>query len=137
VLLQKTLLNIEGLGRQLYPELNLWDTAQPFLEQWLSDRYAPPTLWKRLQEESPALLEILPQLPERALNQFARQSTPQTAADPQRDAGSPLLAGVAIGVGSGLALAALTQASISHEQLAAAALLIVAGGVLTLRAGSR
>ena len=40
VLLQKTLLNIEGLGRQLYPELNLWDTAKPFLEQWVADRYS-------------------------------------------------------------------------------------------------
>ena len=41
VLLQKTLLNIEGLGRQLYPQLDLWSTAQPFLEQWMHDRVAP------------------------------------------------------------------------------------------------
>ena len=137
VLLQKTLLNIEGLGRQLYPELNLWDTAQPFLERWLSERYAPPTLWKRLQEESPALLEILPQLPERALNQLTREPPQQNSDTAQREQGSSLLAGVAIGVGSGLTLAGLIMAPISHTQLIAAALLIVAGGILTLRGGSR
>ena len=43
VLLQKTLLNIEGLGSQLYPALNLWDTAKPFLEQWVSERYSLQT----------------------------------------------------------------------------------------------
>ncbi len=49
VLLQKTLLNIEGLGRQLHPELNLWDTAQPFLEKWVEERYSPESMLKRLQ----------------------------------------------------------------------------------------
>ena len=44
VLLQKTLLNIEGLGRQLYPDLNLWDTAQPFLEEWVQQRYSPQSV---------------------------------------------------------------------------------------------
>ena len=64
VLLQKTLLNIEGLGRQLYPELNLWDTAKPFLERWLADRYAPQTVLRRLQKEAPFWLETLPRLPD-------------------------------------------------------------------------
>jgi len=41
VLLQKTLLNIEGLGRQLYPELDLWQTAKPFLEKWFHERLGP------------------------------------------------------------------------------------------------
>lgn len=68
VLLQKTLLNIEGLGRQLYPELNLWDTAQPFLEQWLKERYAPDGIYKRLSKQIPGLLEQLPQLPEALLD---------------------------------------------------------------------
>ena len=45
VLLQKTLLNIEGLGRQLYPDLDLWQTAQPYLEQWLKDRYSPKSMF--------------------------------------------------------------------------------------------
>jgi len=45
VLLQKTLLNIEGLGRQLYPDLDLWNTAQPFLERWMRERVSPKTCW--------------------------------------------------------------------------------------------
>lgn len=64
VLLQKTLLNIEGLGRQLYPQLNLWDTAMPFLENWVAERYSPQSVVRRLQQHAPAWLEQLPQLPE-------------------------------------------------------------------------
>lgn len=68
VLLQKTLLNIEGLGRQLYPDLNLWDTAQPFLEDWLQQRYSPQAVVKRLQRHAPSWIEQLPRLPEAVLN---------------------------------------------------------------------
>ena len=57
ILLQKTLLNIEGLGRQLYPELDLWDTAKPFLERWMRRRRHPATLLKRLLKQLPALIE--------------------------------------------------------------------------------
>ncbi len=73
VLLQKTLLNIEGLGRQLYPELNLWDTAQPFLEEWVQQRYSPQSVFKRLQRHAPSWLEQLPQLPD-ALLESLQQS---------------------------------------------------------------
>jgi ubiquinone biosynthesis protein len=62
VLLQKTLLNIEGLGRQLYPQLDLWATAQPFLEEWVQERYSPQSVLKRLQRQAPSWLEQLPQL---------------------------------------------------------------------------
>ena len=68
VLLQKTLLNIEGMGRQLYPDLNLWDTAQPFLEEWVQQRYSPQSVLKRLQRHAPSWLEQLPQLPEAVLD---------------------------------------------------------------------
>jgi ubiquinone biosynthesis protein len=68
VLLQKTLLNIEGLGRQLYPDLNLWDTAQPFLEKWVQERYSPQSVIKRLQRHAPSWLEQLPQLPDVVLD---------------------------------------------------------------------
>ena len=64
VLLQKTMLNIEGLGRQLYPDLNLWDTAQPFLEEWVQERYSPQSFLRRLQRQAPSWLEQLPQLPD-------------------------------------------------------------------------
>lgn len=63
VLLQKTLLNIEGLGRQLYPELDLWATAQPYLEKWLKDRYSPKAIVKQFKNDLPDLLEKLPQIP--------------------------------------------------------------------------
>lgn len=63
VLLQKTLLNIEGLGRQLYPDLDLWATAHPYLERWVRDRYHPKTLWKDLKYHSPDWMEKFPQVP--------------------------------------------------------------------------
>ncbi len=70
ILLQKTLLNIEGMGRQLYPQLNLWDTAQPFLENWLRERYSPQQMVKRLQYHVPSWLERLPQVPDALFEQL-------------------------------------------------------------------
>ena len=63
VLLQKTLLNIEGLGRQLYPDLDLWQTAHPYLERWIKERYHPKTLLKQFKYHSPDWLEKFPQFP--------------------------------------------------------------------------
>ncbi len=63
VLLQKTLLNIEGLGRQLDPDLDLWSTAKPFLEQWMLDQVGPKRLWRELRNQAPYYAKILPQLP--------------------------------------------------------------------------
>jgi len=64
VLLQKTLLNIEGLGRQLYPDLDLWETAHPFLERWLKARFKPKALIEKLKRHGPEWLEQFPQLPQ-------------------------------------------------------------------------
>jgi len=63
ILLQKTLLAIEGLGRQLYPELDLWATAKPFLEKWLKDQLGPKTALKQLQDNLPFFVEHLPHMP--------------------------------------------------------------------------
>jgi len=63
VLLQKTLLNIEGLGRQLDPDLDLWSTAKPFLEKWMLEQIGPQRLWKQLKDEAPRLAKMLPELP--------------------------------------------------------------------------
>ena len=64
VLLQKTLLNIEGLGRQLYPELDLWKTAQPILKRWMRERMSPRTLLKQARAQLPDTIEALKQLPQ-------------------------------------------------------------------------
>lgn len=64
VLLQKTLLNVEGLGRQLYPELDLWTTALPFLEDWNRRRMRPSALFNALKENVPDWIEQLPYLPQ-------------------------------------------------------------------------
>jgi ubiquinone biosynthesis protein len=64
VLLQKTLLNIEGLGRQLYPELDLWKTAQPILRRWMRERMSPRTLLKEARAQLPDTVEALKQLPQ-------------------------------------------------------------------------
>ena len=63
VLLQKTLLNIEGLGRDLDPELDLWSTAKPFLERWMEEQIGWRGLVEQLQKEAPRFVHLLPQLP--------------------------------------------------------------------------
>lgn len=63
VLLQKTLLAVEGLGRQLYPELDLWNTAKPFLEKWLKERVGVRATWRRIQRDSIFWSQKLPELP--------------------------------------------------------------------------
>ena len=63
VLLQKTLLNVEGLGRQLDPELDLWATAKPFLERWMNDQVGWTGLVERLKNEAPRYAQLLPELP--------------------------------------------------------------------------
>jgi ubiquinone biosynthesis protein len=63
ILLQKTLLNIEGLGRLLYPELDLWKTARPVLRQWMRDRTSPSALLRRLRKQLPDTLESLKLVP--------------------------------------------------------------------------
>jgi ubiquinone biosynthesis protein len=79
VLLQKTLLNIEGLGRQLDPELDLWSTAKPFLERWMNQQIGWQGLLDRLKNEAPRYSQLLPELP-RLLHQ-ALQSPAQSAAE--------------------------------------------------------
>jgi ubiquinone biosynthesis protein len=74
VLLQKTLLNIEGLGRQLDPELDLWNTAKPFLEQWMIDQVGPKRFFQQLREQAPQYAKIMPQLP-RLMHDFLKHST--------------------------------------------------------------
>jgi ubiquinone biosynthesis protein len=63
VLLQKTLLNIEGLGRQLDPDLDLWATAKPFLEKWMLEQLGPQKLMDQLKAQAPRYAKLVPELP--------------------------------------------------------------------------
>jgi ubiquinone biosynthesis protein len=63
VLLQKTLLNIEGLGRDLDPDLDLWSTAKPFLEKWMLEQVGPRKFWEQLKAEAPHYAKLVPELP--------------------------------------------------------------------------
>lgn len=72
VLLQKTLLNVEGLGRQLDPDLDLWVTAKPFLERWMNEQIGWRGLLERLKKEAPHYAQWLPELP-RLVHDFLRR----------------------------------------------------------------
>ncbi len=68
LLLDKTLLNIEGLGRQLYPQLDLWATAKPFLEDLIKEKYNMKNTFEKLKDQAPQLLKEIPELPELIIN---------------------------------------------------------------------
>lgn len=72
VLLQKTLLYIEGLGRELYPQLDLWETAKPFMERWMIERVGPAATLREFAEHAPELIELLPRLPSALLDVSTR-----------------------------------------------------------------
>jgi ubiquinone biosynthesis protein len=82
VLLQKTLLNIEGLGRQLYPDLDLWQTAKPFLEDWFHERLGPKAKITQALKRFPELAENFPEIPTllfQALDSAAKSNQQLTA----------------------------------------------------------
>src|ERR1700726_345651 len=79
ILLQKTLFNIEGLGRQLYPELDLWKTAQPVLREWMRERVSPRTIFREIRAHWPdALLSLrqIPQIVQTSIREAAEGTAP-------------------------------------------------------------
>jgi len=78
VLLQKTLLNIEGLGRQLDPDLDLWVTAKPILERWMQEQIGPAGFNERVRQESTRWSRLLPELPRLAHAALVRAGRPQS-----------------------------------------------------------
>ncbi|MDE2251490.1 MAG: ubiquinone biosynthesis regulatory protein kinase UbiB [Gammaproteobacteria bacterium] len=129
ILLQKTLLNVEGLGRQLYPELDIWKTASPVLRAWKRERVSPRTLLRELRRGLPDVLEVLTSLP--ALARVAIERAQSTAARP-RDAGLPTERPDAPYAAAAAALAAATAASADaavrrREQFTVAATILAAG----------
>ena len=114
VLLQKTLLNIEGLGRELYPQLDLWATAKPYLEQWVLDRRGPNAIAKKLIQQLPLIIERLPEVPQLMHAALKAQSQPPSrfysTPEPAKDQ-RPLkkvIAGSAILVSGALGASALS-----------------------------
>lgn len=84
VLLQKTLLNIEGLGRQLYPELDLWQTAKPFLEGWFHERFGPKAKLNQLIKQFPELATNFPEIPTLIHKALTTAATTQQRAEAQQ-----------------------------------------------------
>ena len=125
VLLQKTLLNIEGLGRQLYPDLDLWNTAQPFLERWMRERVSPVQLLRNLQAQA----EQVPHLSHMARETLERLSQHNNAAAPAQPANS--WPGKLLGVG--LVVGASQQGLLLVPAAWPAWLMLAAGAFLVLR----
>jgi ubiquinone biosynthesis protein len=120
VLLQKTLLNIEGLGRELDPELDLWSTAKPFLEKWMMEQVGPEKLLAELKAEAPTYAKLLPALP-RLFHQFLktqslgnRNELKELLAEQKRT--NKLLQGLVYG-GLGFALGLLAMQGVLRLQL--------------------
>ncbi len=139
ILLQKTLLNIEGLGRQLYPDLDLWATAHPFLERWIVQRFEPSQVLKQVKRHAPDWLEQLPHLPQllvdsmeqvkridKTLNTHQQKSQP---AAPPRQQYKALTGVLLIGIGLGGTYDLLNNAT---QQATAPSLLLIAAGTLLL-----
>ena len=91
VLLQKTLLNIEGLGRQLYPDLDLWGTAKPFLDRWMREQIGTRALLREIGRKAPTWGETLPALPGLAYEtlKMAREGGTRGARSIRRDRSDP------------------------------------------------
>ena len=126
ILLQKTLFAVEGLGRQLDPNLDLWATAKPFLEKWLREQMGPKALIKHLKENIPFFVEQLPHMPKLIndlllLSKAQKISALQTQKPQKKD---DLRNGVQKGFGIGIFTATFVFGTVvqfnhlSHEALA-------------------
>lgn len=138
VLLQKTLLNIEGLGRQLYPQLDLWNTAMPYLERWIKDRYSPQSMLRKVSHRLPGWLEQLPQIPETLLEraQLQPQAPGQSHVQQRLDQleaklqqrqhlGASRLLGLVCGVAAVVVAQPQLRHGIDHVPAASAVLLVL------------
>ena len=124
VLLQKTLLNIEGLGRQLYPDLDLWETAKPFLERWMKNQVGPKALMNQFKQELPMLQKTLPELP-RLLQESVENQRLLLATNSQQAASI-----------SALRQQQATMTKQSHRRQLAWLMLAIAAGLLVIEKNS-
>ncbi|MDB4837575.1 ubiquinone biosynthesis regulatory protein kinase UbiB [Marinomonas sp.] len=86
ILLEKTLLNIEGLGRQLYPDLDLWVTAKPFLEKWMQEQIGPKRVMEEVRKQAPQWAGQLPKMPNLIFNALSQVSEQKERIQAQTDA---------------------------------------------------
>jgi ubiquinone biosynthesis protein len=143
VLLQKTLLNIEGLGRMLYPELDLWATAKPFMEKWLSEQVGPKAFVRRVKESLPQMSEQLPEIPRLAYRVLKNAEEGKLRLNWHSEELSALRREMkqeqrrtrqSIG-GSALILSAAVLAGLGSSLLSAGTLLLLSGGLGILGIG--
>jgi ubiquinone biosynthesis protein len=133
VLLEKTIINIEGLGRQLYPELDLWATAAPFLEKWWKKQHSPRNVWNKFRENAPDYLEDLAQLPA-LTREILEQKTQQQLVQKGSSARTRFaLAGAAF-IGTALGLLLANSNSLAEISSFAPAILGLTGLYLLVRA---
>jgi ubiquinone biosynthesis protein len=130
VLLQKTLLAVEGLGRQLYPDLDLWATAKPFLEKWVRDQIGPKAFFTQLKRNLPFLAEQLPHMPKLLFDFLELKkeeliiNKERANAQPENEKPAVHWSSIAIGAGLSFLLVSLLDYAhlIHHKQLTPLAL---------------
>jgi ubiquinone biosynthesis protein len=121
VLLQKTLLNVEGLGRELDPDLDLWSTAKPFLERWMHEQVGWRGMVSRLKREAPRYAKLLPELPRLLHHQLehgdqALRRDLHAILREQRRTNRLLWGAVLVGLGFGLGLLVARVVLVLHAQ---------------------
>lgn len=139
LLLQKTLLNVEGLGRELYPELDIWSTASPILREWMRERTSLSALWRSVRSHAPEILEALRGLPALLAAQLRRGAQPPPSALPGAELAQLREELLREGrrrdlvtVGAALLLGGLVWLAVSGAHTVAGWALIAAGAVAAL-----
>ena len=136
ILLQKTLLAVEGLGRQLYPELDLWATAKPFLAKWVKDQIGPKAFLNQLKQNLPFFAEQLPHMPKLLFDYLELKkeeliiNKERANAQPENEKPAVQWNSIALGAGLSFLLVSLLDYLhlIHHKQLAP---LTLTGAILT------
>ncbi|STY27926.1 ubiquinone biosynthesis protein [Legionella wadsworthii] len=136
VLLQKTLLAVEGLGRQLYPDLDLWATAKPFLEKWVRDQIGPKAFFAQLKKNLPFFAEQLPHMPKLLFEYLELKKeeliTKKELANELSENEKPAIQWNSVAIGAGLTfllVSVLDYLDLIHDKQIAA--LALTGAVLT------